>query len=298
MTHKTPNPALKKLGFANNDRVAIIHTDDIGMSHGSVAAAQDLWQAGIISSSAVMVPCPWFLDVAALCKANPKIDMGVHLTLTSEWHGYRWGPVSTRDAASGLIDPAGYFWHSTQDIWQHGHPNAVAAEFEAQVQRALAAGIKPTHCDTHMGTAFHPKFIDAYVRLALTYKIPVMLPRLDEAGLRQWGYKDDDIPWAFGVIAHVEELGLALVDHITGMPLDKPENRLEQLLHALDALPAGITHFVIHPSHDTPEARAIGSDLPSRVGDYETLMDDRVRQHIQQTGLQVIGYAALQQLLV
>src|SRR5262245_6136811 len=95
------NPALKKLGFSNDDRVVIIHTDDIGMSHASYAAFSDLWKVGIISSSAVMVPCPWFPKVASYCRSVSDVDMGVHLTLTSEWDGYRWGPISTRDHASG-----------------------------------------------------------------------------------------------------------------------------------------------------------------------------------------------------
>ena len=90
-----PNPFLKKLGFSDNDRAVIIHTDDIGMCHASVQAFKDLWTFGTITSGATMVPCPWFPAVAQMCKENPAIDMGVHATLNSEWVSYRWGPVST-----------------------------------------------------------------------------------------------------------------------------------------------------------------------------------------------------------
>ncbi len=103
----TTNPFLKKLGFSDNDRAVIIHTDDIGMCHASVQAFKDLWAFGTISSGATMVPCPWFPAVAQMCRENPDMDMGVHATLNAEWESYRWGPVSTRDASSGLMDEIG-----------------------------------------------------------------------------------------------------------------------------------------------------------------------------------------------
>ncbi len=292
-----PNPALKKLGFAETDRVIIIHTDDIGMSHGSYAAFTDLWKAGIISSGAVMVPCPWFPKVAAYCRSLPNVDMGVHLTLTSEWDVYRWGPVSTRDTTSGLMDTEGFFPRSSAAIRQSAEPDAVQRELFAQVQRAIDAGIVPTHADTHMGSVLHPKFFPAYTQVAQHFKIPVMVPRLSEDELRKWGFDSAGASWAMAMLMQLESAGLPLIDHITGMPLDKPEHRLDQVFAALNALKPGITHFVIHPSHDTPEARAIGPDLPSRIGDYETFMDERVHAHIQNTGIQVIGYRTLKQLI-
>jgi len=293
----SPNPTLKKLGFADTDRVVIIHTDDIGVSHASYAACTDLWKAGIISSSATMVPCAWFPKVAAYSRSNPAVDMGVHLTLTCEYDSYRWGPISSREPNTGMLDTEGYFPRTTPDIVQAGDPDAVCRELFAQVQRALDAGLVPTHADTHMGSVLNPKFLPAYLQLAQHFKIPVMIPRWDEAELRRWSFGSGDVAWAIKVLAELEASGLPLVDHVMGMPLDQPEHRLEQVFASLDALKAGITHFVIHPSHDTPEARAISPDLPSRIGDYETFMDQRVHDHIRTTGIHVIGYAALKALM-
>ena len=148
-----------------------------------------------------------------------------------------------------------------------------------------------------MGSVFHPKFFSAYAQVAKHFKIPVMVPRLSEDELRKWGFDGEGARWAMTMLTQLEGEGLPLVDRVAGMPLDKPEHRLDQVLAALDALQPGITHFVIHPSHDTPEARAISPDLPSRIGDYETFMDERVREHIRKTGVQVIGYAAMKQLM-
>jgi predicted glycoside hydrolase/deacetylase ChbG (UPF0249 family) len=291
------NPALKKLGFAESDRVVIIHTDDIGVSHASHAACTDLWTASIISSSAVMVPCAWFPKVAAYCRSNSKVDMGVHITLTCEYDNYRWGPVSSREARTGMLDTEGFLPRTSAEIQANGDPDAVGCEMLAQVERAIAAGIQPTHADTHMGTVFHHKFFPTYVQIARQFKIPVMIPRLDEDGLKRWGFTGDAAAWALNMLREMEEDNLPLLDHIAGMPLDKPEHRIEQVFAAIDALQPGLTHFIIHPSHDTPEARAMSPDLPSRIGDYETFMDERVRQHLKNAGVQVIGYRDLKTLM-
>ena len=292
-----PNPVLRKLGFSDRDRVVIIHADDIGVSHASCVAFSDLWRVGIVSSGAVMAPCPWFPRVAAYCRANPEADMGVHLTLTSEWDAVRWGPISTRDVGSGLLDEEGYFPRTTPAVQRSSDPDAVRHELFAQVARATAAGIVPTHADMHMGAAFHPRHLPAYLAVAGRFKIPVVIPRLDEAGLRRWGFEGAALEWASRALRTLEGEGWPLVDHIVGMPLSKPEHRLEQVCAALDALRPGITHFIIHPSLDTAEARAISPDLPSRIGDYEAFMDERVRAHIRRGGLQVIGYRHLRALV-
>src|SRR5512137_730397 len=147
-----PNPVLRKLGLADDDRAVIIHTDDIGMCQASLAAFADLVDFGLISSGATMVPCPWFPEVAAYCRAHPSVGLGVHLTLTSEWDSYRWGPISTRDPASGMIDDDGYFYRRSEPVQECADPEAVLVELQAQVERALKAGIDVTHVDTHMGT--------------------------------------------------------------------------------------------------------------------------------------------------
>ena len=292
-----PNPVLKKLGLANTDRVAIIHTDDIGMCQASVEAFADLNEAGIISSGAVMVPCPWFLHAAGYAREHPAADLGVHLTLTSEWSTYRWGPISTRDPASGLVDEQGYFYHLTAPAQEHGDPAAVETELTAQVQRALQAGIVPTHVDTHMGTVAHPKFMAIYLQLALKFGLPAMVFRLDEAGWQAAGLDPEFAKTAAAFVQQLEASGLPLLDSLGGMPLDTDLDRLERTKQAFSALQPGLTHFIIHPSKDTPELRAITPDWACRVADYHDFMNEELRRHITQTGVHVIGYRTLKELL-
>jgi hypothetical protein len=132
-----PNPVLRELGLGQADRAVIIHTDDIGMCQASLAALADLVDVRLISCGATMVPCPWFPQVAAYCRGHPSVDLGIHLTLTSEWDSYRWGPISTRDPALGLIDDEGYFFRRSEPVQERAGPEAVRVEMQAQVERAL-----------------------------------------------------------------------------------------------------------------------------------------------------------------
>lgn len=292
-----PNPVLKKLGLSVDDRVAIIHCDDIGMCQASVEAFANLQETGIISSGAVMVPCPWFLHAAEYASLHPQADLGVHLTLTSEWKTYRWGPISTRDPASGMLDEQGYFHSLSAPAQEHGDPGAVEVELTEQVRRAMAAGILPTHVDTHMGSVAHPKFMGTYIQIARQFHLPPMIFRLDEAGWRAAGLDGEIASLAAGLVRQLEQDGLPLLDGMGGMHLDTSERRLERTKQALSDLSAGITHFIIHPSLDTPELRAITPDWRCRVADYQTFMNEEIRQHIRQLGVQVIGYRALKELM-
>ena len=293
-----PNPLLMQLGFDKNDRVVIIHADDVGMCQATITAFADLVEFGSISSGAVMVPCPWFRQAAAYCRHNPKADVGVHLTLTSEWNTYRWGPISTRDPATGLLDESGYFHHRAHQVQAHGNPQAVQIELRAQLQRALDAGIDVTHIDTHMGALAHPKFLPAYIRLALLHHLPAIIPFDGEGDWQVLGLDAETAANAARFVReYVNDHELLQIDHFVGLRLDQPQERFAQAKSAFRSLQPGLTHFVIHPAQDTPELRtATPSTWQSRVGDYEVFRSEKLRAYIKDLGIKIIGYKALQQI--
>ena len=293
-----PNPVLKKLGFSNDDRVIIIHTDDIGMCQASVDAFAEMVDFGLISSGAVMVPCPWFLEAAQFAVSHPEADLGAHLTLTSEWQTYRWGPISTRDPGTGLMDEQGFFHRRSEGVWEHADPEAVQVELEMQITRSLAEGINLTHIDTHMGSVAHPKFIGSYVQLAMKYGLPLMIPRMDVPAIMAQQHVDEATAQMLaGTLQSLEEMGLPLLDGISGLELEHAENRFDQAKEALLALKPGLTHFIIHPSKNTPELRHITTSWDCRVADYETFTSEATREFIKNEGIQVIGYRALKELM-
>jgi predicted glycoside hydrolase/deacetylase ChbG (UPF0249 family) len=292
-----PNPALKRLGFANDDRVVIIHADDIGMCQATVSALAELTEFGLVSSASTMVPCGWFPLTAAFCRDHPEVDMGVHLTLTSEWDSCRWRPLSTRDPASGLIDEEGFFPRLSETVWERSDPGAAERELRAQVSAALDAGIDVTHVDSHMGTVAHPQLAPFYVRMALENRVPMVLLRLGEAGWRAMGFDAETAATAVRLAQQVEALGLPLLDNLVQMPLAQPGDRLALVKKALSELPPGITHFIIHPAHDTAELRAAADSWPARVADYEAFSSKELRDWVRGSGLQLIGYRPLRELV-
>jgi predicted glycoside hydrolase/deacetylase ChbG (UPF0249 family) len=286
----TPNPYLRKLGFSDQDRIAIIHTDDIGMCHASVQAFQDLWKFGTITSGAVMVPCPWFPLVAQMCRENPEIDMGVHATLNAEWESYRWGPISTRDPDSGLLDVNGYFHQWQPAVYDNAKFEAVEKEINAQIERARAAGIDVTHVDSHMGTIMSPLFIQSYIQAAASRLLPSMLPRTDSVGLE---IIDPREMQAYEpIMEQLESMGVPMLNGLLSMPLDQPnpQGQMETAKQLLGNLPVGITHFVLHPSIDTAELRAIAPDWESRVANYNTFMSDELKSFLEGEDIKSIGY--------
>lgn len=285
------NPFLQKLGFSATDRVVIVHADDIGAYQASLPAIADLFEAGLVSSCATMVPCPWFPAVAEWARRTPAADIGVHATLTAEYASYRWGPISTRDPASGLLDAEGYMHRSVSALTEAADPAAVAVEHQAQVERALAAGIDVTHIDSHMGASFSPAFLPGYMAAGAAARVPNFVPRLRAAagmGMAPDGQQAEQ--W----LAFEQELagrGLPLFEHVTMMPLHRHAERVAEAKAIFDALPAGLSYLILHPALDTPELRAISpADWPARVADYAAFTSAELRAYVQNIGVQVIGW--------
>jgi predicted glycoside hydrolase/deacetylase ChbG (UPF0249 family) len=281
------NPALRALGFAPRDRVVVVHADDVGMCGATVDAFVELSERGVTSSGSAMVPCPGFPAVAARCGRRADVDLGVHLTLTSEWDGYRWGPISTRDRASGLLDEEGFF-HRNQDDWPTVDRDALRHEIHAQLDRAIAAGLDVTHVDCHMFCALHPSVTSAYVELAFVRRVPVFMTR-------QWGWLQ-----ALGepAIAGWEERGLPVFDDQVELPHDgDTATWMARAKRMFAELPAGLTYLIIHPAADTPELRAIVPWWRQRVADLETFRSDELVRHVRGLGVEVIGWRPLRELM-
>jgi hypothetical protein len=257
------SPAAAALGLAPDERAVILHADDVGMCQASIPAFIELAESGGISSASAMVPCPWFSEVARYCRSNPFVDMGVHLTLTSEWAGLRWAPISTVDPRSGLIDETGHFHSRREQALEKGIPDAVCVELRAQLTRARSSGIDVTHLDAHMFTAMRPPFTQLFLRLGADEG----LPTLDSA------------------------------DHIAMLPSGDPGKREQQFRTEVDAMPPGLTHMLIHPAIDTPELRQMTPAWRERVADFEFFRGGAAKEYLRHADVRVVGYRALRDAL-
>lgn len=291
------NPALVQLGFSPGDRIVLLHADDLGLCHAANRAFADLVEAGRTVTGSVMVPCPWFLEIAAYGRAHPECDLGVHLTLNSEHRTYRWGPISTCDPVSGLLDADGYSPRTVEALHASMSNPAAVVELRTQIDRALAAGIEITHLDTHMGAVLHPELLPHYVALALEYRVPALFPRLTPELIRQLNLAPAVAVMVREQLAPLEAAGLPLIDHLASPALHGPHHLRAQFRRALDALQPGLTHFILHPAAPGAEIEAIADDPWWRVADYRMLMDPNLEADLRAAGVHVLTYRELRQVM-
>lgn len=274
---------LSRLGFSDTDRVVVLHADDIGMCEASVAAFHRISTRGILSSAAGMVPCGWFPALAAACRESPAADVGVHLTLNSEWNDYRWGPLLGARVPD-LCDETGYFFRRSEDVQRDTAHDAAYRELRAQVLRALQMGVDVTHIDSHMFTLMHPSLFDVYLRLSREFRVPcVVLPSLAEKLLSR--------------LEPTQREELLVFDGWAQLPLEEHTDRLECARRLLDGLPGGLCYLISHPAMDTPELRALAPDWRARTADYELYLNDDWARVLDEAGVKIVGMRAIRNAL-
>ncbi|MFL5613203.1 MAG: polysaccharide deacetylase family protein [Gemmatimonadaceae bacterium] len=231
----------QRLGYPADAKLLILHADDIGVAHSVNVASFDALDHGAVSSGSIMMPTPWVTEVATYFKEHPNADLGLHLTLTSEWETYRWGSVAASDQVPSLLDPDGTMPSDVPPVVARAKPQEVERELRAQVERALAIGIHPTHLDSHMGTLFaSPDLVAVYVKVAHDYHLPYLALR-GMAGLAQVAHKSD-----------------VMVDNVVIAGPEIPRDKWKQFyLDAIAGLKPGLTEMIVHLGHDDAELQAV-----------------------------------------
>ncbi|MBL9173676.1 MAG: polysaccharide deacetylase family protein [Verrucomicrobiales bacterium] len=279
----------ERLGYGPGDRLLIINGDDTGMCHTANLATTEAMEKGLLTGATIMVPCPWFPEIVDYAKAHPEKDFGIHVVQTSEWIRYRWGPVAPRDQVPGLLDPDGYFWHETPQVYAKGTPAEALIEARAQVRKALAAGIDVTHLDSHMGVMqYLPAYLEAYLQLAVEFDLPVrMASQADMAAGGQPGMR-----------ARFAAKGILFPDDfIYDVKYEGPEGVKAQWLKRLSELKPGVTEIFIHAGKPTEELKAITGSWAVRSAEFETFTTDpEIRALLERQGIRRIGYRAIRDL--
>lgn len=236
----------ERLGLPKNAKLLIIHADDVGVSHAVNAATVTAIEKGCVNSASIMVPCPWFVEIASYAREHPGLDLGLHITLTSEWSNYKWGPVTPLQQVPTLVNRQGFLYSTTDSVKQFASSDQVEEEIRNQVKRAIQFGIDPTHLDAHMGAALSKlDFLQAYVKVGREYKIPVFVPR----GL------DKYLNINFDNLLAKDEV---IVDSVVSIsPENMRSGASDFYPKALRNLGPGLTYFIIHTAHDNEEMRAV-----------------------------------------
>jgi predicted glycoside hydrolase/deacetylase ChbG (UPF0249 family) len=276
----------EKLGYSRDSKLLIVHADDVGVTHSVNAATVKALDTGLVNSASIMVPCPWFPEIAEYAKSHPNFDFGLHLTLTSERVYYRWGPVASKDKVPSLVDENGYFHHDWSAATKI-NPKEVELELRAQIDRAYAMGIRPTHLDSHQYRLYEngKGLFEVVLKLAHEYKLPVFLAR-------DWFA---DRPYLESSLTPAD----LVLDHtITIPPEVPPEKWAEFYKNALKNLQPGVTEFVIHLAFADDEMKAATRERDTwgaawRQRDFDFFTGPEFRNLLQEQNIKLITWREL-----
>ena len=273
----------ERLGHPKNARLLIIHADDLGMAHAVNRASFEALERGWITSASILVPCPWFPEVARFARAHPDADLGLHLALTSEWTTLRWGPSSPADKVPSLLDPDGYLPMLETTVAQRARPEEAERELRAQIERARAAGIRFTHFDSHMGALYGTAaLLDVYRRLGREYGVPVRWARAQQ-------------PPAGYAIPDAE----ILVDQVVSFdPGVDPNAWRAGYEKRLSALPPGVYEMIVHLGYADEEMWGATADHPDwgaawRRYDLDAVSSPEFRDFLRAQGFVLVRWKDL-----
>jgi hypothetical protein len=319
----------EKLGWKKGDKVIIFHVDDAGMSYESNQGVIGALEKGLATSLSVMMPCPWAPDMLHYLNQHPQLDAGLHLTLTSEWKGYRWGPVSGINASPGLLDNEGALWNNVPDMLSHASPDEIEAEIMAQLAKARKMGFNPTHLDTHMGALWaSPEYLERYIKVGIKEHVPILFSaghntwlrqELGEgplAGLntliKQTENKNMDTIAVLEAIQKTGERiwngGLAVVDDLYLLSYDwklpadiEPTEetlrkfKVEKYKALLQSVKPGITVILIHCTDAGQQFKRISDSGNTRRGDLQAMTDPELKEFVKQQRFILTTWRELQE---
>jgi predicted glycoside hydrolase/deacetylase ChbG (UPF0249 family) len=279
----------ERLGYKAADRLLIINGDDVGMCHAANQATIECLEKGLMTSATIMVPCPWFYEIAQYARTHPEKDFGLHLCHTAEWKHYRWGPVAPREKVPGLVDDSGCLWPEVEQVYAKSNPEEAFVEAKAQITKALAAGIDVTHLDSHMGTLqYDPRYLEVYLKLAVEFNLPVRMA--SQATLEKFRQPE--------LRARFTAQGILFPDYFVYEELPEETRDVKGFwMKILAGLKPGVTELYIHAAKPTEELQAITGSWRTRSAEFEVFTNDQeVRKLVNDQNIIRIGYRALREL--
>ena len=275
----------EKLGYPAGKKVLMLHADDIGMCYEANLAAKAYLTAGQIQSAALMAPCPWYNEMADWYKQHPDYDLGMHLAMNSEWKWYRWGPVAGRDKVPSMVDKEGFLLRGVPDTARAATAADVETEIRAQVDRAIAKGVRPGHIDTHMGTLYaRLDFTKAYLKVAEEYHIPAMVVEQSPAVIAK--FKKKGYPITEESIKVLAAYKLPKLDDFNStVDGQNYEDKKEKFFELVRSLSPGLNEIIFHPSVLSDTMKAITGTWQQRAWEAQMFSDPEVLAFFEREGV-------------
>jgi predicted glycoside hydrolase/deacetylase ChbG (UPF0249 family) len=268
------------LGYPADARLLILNADDFGMCHSVNAAILRTLTTGVVTSTTLMVPCPWAPHAMRLLGEHPAIPFGVHLTIVRDFDDYRWGPVTSSGDVPSLVDETGSFfiYDRRLELLDRARLDEVEVEFRAQIEAVLAAGLTPTHLDWHcLADGGRADILDLSFDLAGEYGLALRIHGRDAA-------------------RRLQRLGLPTTDHEV---LDSyhlgAADKAARYARLLRELPPGLSEWAVHPSLGNAKSQALEGDTwPIRRADFDFFTSPEARTILEGEGIVLLDYGAVQ----
>jgi chitin disaccharide deacetylase len=294
-TSPTQTPAaaktlLERLGYPPDAKLLIVHADDLGMAHSINMASIKGFESGLVSSGSIMIPCSWLPEIAAYARSHPEADLGLHLTLTSEWSLYRWGPVLAKERVPSLLDSNGYLYPTETEAAAHIDPKEAEAEIRAQIARARALGINPTHLDSHMGTLYQSQALfETLFRVARDNKLLIRVSK-------EWFTEAPFLPSLLGPDDVVMNGVISIEPSVT------PEGWSKFYTDAIKNIQPGITEMIVHLAYDNEEMRGVAFAHPNwgsewRQRDFQFVTSEAFRKLLQENNVKLVTWREVNKLM-
>jgi predicted glycoside hydrolase/deacetylase ChbG (UPF0249 family) len=280
----------ERLGYPRDAKLLIVHADDLGVAHSVNSASIKALESGLVTSASILVPCAWLPEIAAYARAHPEADLGVHLTLTSEWSLYRWGPVLGKERVPSLLDSSGYLYPLENEAAAHADIKEVEAEIRAQIARARSLGIQPTHLDSHMGTLYQSKALfETLLRVARENKLPFRVSQ----------------DWFIAAPFMSSLLGpddVVLDRTISIEPTVAPEDWSKFYTNEIKNLRPGVTDMIVHLAFADEEMKGVTFGHPNwgaewRQRDFEFVTSDAFRKVLKENNVKLITWREIGKLV-
>jgi len=291
--HPQTKTIAEQLGYPADSKLLIIHADDLGVSHSENEASISALQNGSVSSGSIMVPCPWFPEIANYATQHPTADLGLHLTLTSEWKFYKWGSVVPHAEASSLLTDKGFFYDDVPEVAKKAKVDEVEKELRGQIERAKQFGVDFSHLDTHMGALVaNTDFLKVYIKLGHEYKVPILLHRGFAKAMLNINLDDlinkDDV-----VLDQIYEAN----------PPDYKNGMKNFYTTVLNSVKPGLNIILFHAAYDNAEMQAVTIDHPDygaawRQADYNFFTSEDCKKLLRDQKIQVVTWREIRDKIV
>jgi len=280
---------VKKLGYSKNDKLLIIHADDIGLSNSVNKASFEALKNGYVNSGSIMMPCDYISDVGEFAIENPDIDFGLHLTVTSEWRDYKWNGVLQPNDTPSLINKKGELFKNIKKFVLNAEPLELKRELQAQIDLSKSIGIKPTHIDSHEGALFYDEdLFKVYLEIGEENKLPVFVPKLVAV------HFDENFPKPENVVV-IENFYMAR----KGIEFDEWESFYLDILNNLNP---GLSQLIVHLGYDNDEMKSISVDHPNfgskwRNLDYDIVSSNSFQEALKRNNIQLVTWKEIQNII-